>query len=127
MQKKRKSKKNSNFLQSISTALKGLVLIIKNDTAIKMILLSFLVFTLVSVYLKLPILQTCFISLCWILVLILEINNTAIEIDMDYSSDKEYHPLIKKVKDYAAATVLVSSSFAIIITALLFYLRLTNA
>lgn len=123
---RRRPKKNSNILQSINTAFNGFVMIVKNEDAIKMILLSFIIFTCLALYIKLSLLKTFLISLSWLLVLIFEINNTAIEIDMDYSSDKEYHPMIKKVKDYAAATVFLASFFAISLTTILFYLHLTH-
>ncbi len=126
MRKPHKPHKNSNVFQSISTAFKGLILIIKNETAIKMMVFSLVLFTLLAIRFNLPLMQIFFISFAWLLVLILEINNTAIEIDMDYSSNKEYSPMIKKVKDYAAATVFLASSFALVLTTTLFCQALSN-
>ncbi len=122
--KTKKPKKNTNIFQSISTATRGLLLIIKNEGGIKLIVTSLILFTTLAIYLKLTLIKIFLIALAWLLVLILEINNTAIEIDIDYSSDQQYHPMIKKVKDYSAATVLLSSTFAIILTTILIYHQL---
>lgn len=123
----KKPQKNSNPLQSISTAYKGLIGIIKKETAIKWIVFALFAGPTIAIFLKLSLVQIILIISSWLQVLIFEINNTAIEIDMDYTSDKEYHPMIKKVKDYAAATVFLSSSFAIVLSLTLYCLRLTHA
>ncbi len=122
----KKPKKNTNTFQSIRTAMRGLIMIIKNEGGVRMIFSSFIFFTILAISLKLTLIKTFLVSLTWLLVLILEINNTAIEIDMDYSSDKEYHPMIKKVKDYSAATVFLSSFFAITFTTIIIYQRLNG-
>lgn len=112
-------KGNSNVFQSISHAFNGLVTAIGQENGIKLIFFSMIFFIALSVFLKLELLELFLVSQAWLLVLIFEINNSAIEKDMDYSSDKDYHPLIKKVKDYAASTVFLSSFFALTISVIL--------
>ena len=52
------------------------------------------------------------------LVLLMEILNTVVENTVDLVSP-DYHPLAKKVKDMAAALVLITSFFALIVGGLI--------
>lgn len=52
----------------------------------------------------------------WTQVVVGEIFNTSLEQAVDYASGKEYHPLIKHSKDYAAASVFVLSVLATVVT-----------
>lgn len=49
-----------------------------------------------------------------------EAFNTAIEIDMDLTSP-EFHPYARDTKDVAAAAVLITSIFALLIGILIFF------
>jgi len=107
---------NSNIFKSVSVAFRGLLTIIYNEGGIKFILFCAISAIALSLYLKFGLLKVLLVSYAWLQVLIFEINNTAIELDIDYSSNSQYHPVIKKIKDYIAATVFLASCFAITIT-----------
>lgn len=62
----------------------------------------------------------CFIVIAIALVWISEAFNTALERLCNMVS-KEYHPLIKQVKDISAAAVLIAAIIAVIIGSLVFF------
>lgn len=51
----------------------------------------------------------------------MEAINTALERLSDYTSEKEIHPTIKKVKDLAASAVLIAALAALTIGIIIFY------
>lgn len=57
----------------------------------------------------------------WVLALICEIFNTAIEKVLDYTSGREFHPLVKQGKDYAAACTFVAIVFAGILSSIILW------
>lgn len=59
----------------------------------------------------------------WIQVIVGEIFNTSLEKAMDYASGKEFHPLIKLGKDYAAGSVFVLSILAACLSLLIIGMR----
>ncbi|MHB8652179.1 MAG: diacylglycerol kinase family protein [Minisyncoccota bacterium] len=54
------------------------------------------------------------------LVFVAEALNTAIEVDMDLTSP-EYHPYARDTKDIAAGAVLIASSVALLVGAIVFF------
>ena len=56
--------------------------------------------------------QILMVLFSWVVALICEIFNTALEKALDYASGKEYHPLIRDGKDYASACTFVALVFA---------------
>lgn len=83
---------------------------------------AILIFT-VSYFLHISSTEWLFITLAIVLVFICEMLNTAIEFLCDKISPA-IDPQIKKVKDIAAAAVLISSFFAIIIGGIIFIPKL---
>lgn len=61
-----------------------------------------------------------FVAGCSMLVLSMELVNTAIENVCDLIS-KEYHPLIKLIKDVAAAAVLISAIGSVVTGIIIFF------
>ena len=57
----------------------------------------------------------------WVVSLICELFNTALEKAMDYTSGKEYHVLIRQGKDYAAACTFAALVFAGCLTLFVLY------
>jgi diacylglycerol kinase len=112
----KKKKGNSNIIESVAVALEGLYNLLRTEGSIQYITATNIIFHILAYKLTFSNWEWTFGAFLWINVLILEVNNTALENDIDYSSNNEYHPLIKKAKDYAAASVFLGSSFAIIVS-----------
>ena len=104
--------KNPTFWKSTLIAAQGFVTIFKSERKIRLAFVVVLIFFGLAVWLKVAYLEILFILFAWIQVIVGEIFNTSLEKAMDYSSGKEFHPLIKRGKDYAAASVFVLSVLA---------------
>ena len=104
--------KNPTFLKSTLIAAHGFVMVFKSERKIRLAWVVALIFTALAVWMKASYLETLFILFAWFQVIVGEIFNTSLEKAMDYASNKEFHPLIKRAKDYAAASVFVLSLLA---------------
>ena len=71
--------------------------------------------------------QILIVTLSWVLSLICEMFNTALEKALDYTCGMKFHPLIREGKDYAAACTFVALTFAVLLTAFVLYERHLNA
>ena len=60
--------------------------------------------------------QILIIIFAWVLALICELFNTALESALDYASGKEIHSLIRQAKDYGSACTFVAVVFATCLT-----------
>jgi undecaprenol kinase len=109
--------KNVSLLQSVSTAGHGLIQIAAEERGVQRIIFTAVCVCAAAVFFSIPVWQVLFICFCWIQALTYEIFNTALEDFMDYASEKEYHPLIRKGKDFAAASVFLASTFALCVSA----------
>jgi diacylglycerol kinase len=76
-----------------------------------------------SIVLRLPPSEIAIVVLTIALVLAVEAFNTTLETLCNLVSP-EYHPLVKRIKDIAAAAVLISAVAAIVVAILLFVPRL---
>lgn len=108
--------KNPTFIKSSITAAKGFVQVFNKERKIRFayVVLSISVGLAVSV--DASYLEVLFVLFAWTQVIVGEIFNTSLEKAMDYASGREFHPLIKRGKDYAAASVFVLSVLATFIT-----------
>lgn len=79
-----------------------------------------------GVVLHISAMEWLFVAGCSMLVLSMELINTAIENICDLIS-KEYHPLIKIIKDVAAAAVLVSAAGSVVTGGIIFFPKLFHA
>lgn len=79
-----------------------------------------------GVVLQISAVEWLFVAGCSMLVLSMELVNTAIENVCDLIS-KEYHPLIKIIKDVAAAAVLVSAAGSAVTGGIIFIPKLIHA
>ncbi len=104
--------KNPTLRKSTLIAAQGFMTIFKAERKIRLAFAVALIFFVLAVWLKRAYLEILFILFAWIQVIVGEIFNTSLEKAMDYSSGKEFHPLIKRGKDYAAASVFVLSVLA---------------
>lgn len=108
--------KNPTFLRSWTIAAKGLVTVFKHELKVRFGFSVALASLAAAIWLNVSFLEILFILYAWAQVLVGEIFNTALEKAMDYAAGKEFHPLIKRGKDYAAASVFLLSCLATFVT-----------
>lgn len=106
--------KNRTFLDSFRYASEGVVTAFREERNMRFHVFSALGVIILSYLLSLSIAEWLWILLVTFLVIIMEILNTVIENVIDLVSP-DYHPLAKKIKDMAAAVVLITTSFSLIV------------
>ena len=104
--------KNSSLLKSTVTAASGLVNAIKTEKKIRQVVIAAVVVTGVCMIADVGYFQILMVMFSWVVALICEMFNTALEKALDYASGKEYHPLIRAGKDYAGGCTFVALLFA---------------
>ncbi|MFC3024274.1 diacylglycerol kinase [Vibrio zhugei] len=95
------------ILYSFVHSFNGLKWLCQNEAAFKQEILLFVPLTIVAFWLELPAIQTLFVILSMVFVLIAEMINTAIEVMIDRVG-LEYHLLSGVAKNIGSALVLVS-------------------
>ena len=88
-------------------------------------LLALLIVTIVGSIVKLSAIEWLFIIGCSMLVLALEMVNTAIEYLCD-TITRDIHPAIKTIKDIAAAAVLIAVIGSMVSGAIIFFPKFLN-
>lgn len=116
--KKSKPKKNRTFLSSFRFAFEGVRTVFQEERNMRSHIFSTLGIILLSSFLNLSLNEWLWILLLCFLVLVMEVWNTVIENVVDLASP-EYHSLAKKAKDMAAAAVLLTSGFSVVIGGLI--------
>ena len=111
---------NKNIFQSFTCAFAGLTHVLWTQKHVRTQLLMVALVFILSYYLRLNTLDFLFVLSAVTFVLIAELFNTAVEVVVNMVT-KEYHPLAKIAKDVAAAAVLVSSCYAIIVGGAIFF------
>lgn len=106
--------KNKRFRDSFRYAFQGVQTVFQEERNMRFHVLSMTVILFVSLFLSLTFQEWLWILLVSFLVLVMEIWNTVIENTVDLVSPN-YHPLAKKIKDMAAAAVLFTSIFSVIV------------
>ena len=94
------------LINSFKYALEGFVSSFKTERNMKIHVLAMVLVTIAGVYVKLSLVEWCFIAVAISLVLGAELFNTAIETIVDMVSP-EKNPKAKLAKDISAAAVLV--------------------
>jgi diacylglycerol kinase len=112
MKNVKKITKNPTFWKSILIAAGGFKQVVKSEKKIRLGFAVAAVCVALAIWVKASYVETILVLFAWIQVIVGEIFNTSLEKAMDYASDKGYHPLIKRGKDYAAASVFVLSVLA---------------
>lgn len=107
-------KEHPTFLKSFGYALEGFVAAVKTERNIKVMLAMGLGIIIVGFVIGFDLAEWCVIAICIGLVIHGELCNTAIEAVVDLATS-EYHPLAKRAKDIAAASVYVLSFTAAIV------------
>jgi diacylglycerol kinase (ATP) len=117
--------KPTSWIGSANLAIEGIIYSVKTQRHMRYHLYAALTALILSLVLDIS--RTEFILLCMAIVLVLtmEMLNTAIETTVDLIS-VEYHPLAKIAKDIAAGVVLVASIGALTLGYLILYPALKN-
>ena len=113
------------FRESLKLATKGAVYLLLYHRNMRIIFLAGIAALLLGLYCKLKGIELAALCITITLVFMAEIFNTAIEISLDMSNRRR-HPLIKLVKDIAAAVVLIASLNSVAVGIILFWRRLFN-
>ncbi|MDA8424327.1 MAG: diacylglycerol kinase [Nitrospiraceae bacterium] len=117
--------KPTTWTESANLAIEGIIYSVKTQRHMRYHLYAALIALVLSLVLDIS--RTEFILLCMAIVLVLtmEMLNTAIETTVDMIS-VEYHPLAKIAKDIAAGVVLIASIGALTLGYLILYPALKN-
>jgi diacylglycerol kinase len=108
------------LIKSFTYALAGIKAVFISETNFKMHVLAAIVATAFGVALKIAAIEWGIIIFCMVLVISMEMINTAIEKLCDVVH-KEAHPVIKIIKDIAAGVVLVAAASSLIIGGIIFW------
>lgn len=111
---KKKPEKNRTYRSSFRYAFEGVRTVFQEERNMRSHTLSTLSVLVVSFFMNLNMYEWLWILLACFLVLVMEIWNTVTENIIDLVSPR-YHPLAKKVKDMAAAAVLLTSVFSVLV------------
>lgn len=114
-----KSKGKRTFKGSVKNCLDGISYITKNEKNFKREIAFGIIALILSYILKIDKIEFIIVLTMICLVLTTEIINTAIERAVDLVT-KEYHELARIAKDVSAGSVLVTSTFALIIGIIIF-------
>jgi diacylglycerol kinase (ATP) len=109
--------KNKNILESFVHAAHGLSESFSDQRNVPIILIIGVIVVIVSLFLKLSVVEYMILSVTITLVLMAELFNAAIENTIDLIT-QEFHPLAKAAKDIAATAVMVTCLNAVIVAAL---------
>ena len=102
------------FFKNFGYALEGFIEVVKKETSFKLEIFFFIVFTVLALVLSFPVWAKIFLIASMLVPLIVELLNSAVERVVDMVT-QEYHPLAKYAKDAAAAAVMLSISFSILV------------
>lgn len=116
--------KNKNFIDAVKKALNGIWYGIKTQRNLKIQIVVTILVVIVEILLKLTTLEFIFIVFAFMIVIITEIINTAIETVVNLYTDK-YHELAKIAKDVAAGAVMLAAINSIIVAILLLISKFT--
>ncbi|MDP5273098.1 diacylglycerol kinase family protein [Chengkuizengella axinellae] len=110
----------TRWFQSFRYAYEGLVYAYSTQKNMRFHFFAGVIALMLALYFELSYLEVLFICLVTCLVIVMELLNTAIEKTIDLTT-QEVHPLAKIAKDVAAAAVLVTAVFAVIVGIVIFY------
>jgi diacylglycerol kinase (ATP) len=117
--------KPTTWVQSANLAIEGIIYAVKTQRHMRYHLYSALAALVLSLVLNITRTEFILLSMAIVLVLTMEMLNTAIETTVDMIS-VEYHPLAKIAKDIAAGVVLIASIGALTLGYLILYPALKN-
>lgn len=110
-------------MASVKFAMEGILLLVKTQRNFQIHLLATVIVIILGIVINLNTIEWAIIIICCVLVLSAEAFNTSIELLCDMVT-KDYHPLIKRVKDVAAGGVLIVAIGAFLVGSLIVLRRL---
>ena len=113
------NKEHPTFLRSFRYALEGFVTAVKTERNIKVMLFIGALTLIAGMVIGLEVDEWCIILVCCGLVIHAELANTALEAVVDLAC-QELHPLAKRAKDIAAASVWVLSLMSAVVGLMVF-------
>lgn len=121
LEKQEKHKKMSfkRFLNSIKYSVDGLVNAYQNEQSLWLHAMCTIIIVILGFALQISFIQWAIIVIALVIVLAVELLNTAIEATVDLVT-KEIHPLAKVAKDCGSAAAFVSSIMVFIICCFIF-------
>lgn len=121
LKKQEKHKKMSfkRFLNSIKYSVDGLVNAYQNEQSLWLHAMCTIIIVILGFALQISFIQWAIIVIALVIVLAVELLNTAIEATVDLVT-KEIHPLAKVAKDCGSAAAFVSSIMVFIICCFIF-------
>ena len=121
LKKQEKHKKMSfkRFLNSIKYSVDGLVNAYQNEQSLWLHAMCTIIIVILGFALQINFIQWAIIVIALVIVLAVELLNTAIEATVDLVT-KEIHPLAKVAKDCGSAAAFVSSIMVFIICCFIF-------
>lgn len=117
--------KNRTYAQSFKYAFKGVQTVFKEERNMQTHVSLGILVILLSMFLGLTKSEWMWILLSIFLMLVMEIWNTVAENLVDLITNFTYHPIAKKVKDMAAAAVLLTAFFSVLIGSSILIPKLT--
>ncbi len=112
MRKLDSTEKCRTLWDSTLCAARGFFYAVRTEDKVRLVFILMSVATAVCFFSDIGYFQILMVVFAWVLVLICEMFNTSLEKALDYASGKEFHPLIRQGKDYAAACTFISIIFA---------------
>ena len=119
------SPKKQSQLKSFAVAFHGLKVVFLNERNFRFHLLIGILVIIAGFFFQVTVYEWIALLLMIAIVLCAEVLNTSIEYLCDFVSP-EYHPSIKKIKDVAAAAVLLCAIISIIVGCIIFFPYLIN-
>ena len=110
----------ASFLRNIGYANQGIAYFFKTERNGRIQAMVASIIIVLAFFLQVSSMEWCFILACIAAVLSLEMTNTALERVCEMLS-KDFHPIVKVIKDLAAGAVWVASIFSSVIGAIIFY------
>lgn len=117
------TEKYKNIIESTIGAACGLFYAIRTEAKIRDVFICLIAATAICAVADIGYFQILIVIFSWVLALICEMFNTALEKALDYTSGLKFHPLIRQGKDYAAACTFVALVFAVSLTAFVLWER----
>jgi undecaprenol kinase len=114
-------KKNKTWVQSFSVAAEGFVDGVKKEASIRRAVIFATIFITLTCIFHTSYVDIVIIIVAWTQVIVYEFFNTAVEKVLDYTSNNQFHALIKLSKDYCAAAVFISASLGAIIFCIIMF------
>ncbi|MCX5677498.1 MAG: diacylglycerol kinase [Candidatus Omnitrophica bacterium] len=111
------------FIESFNAAVEGFIYVLKTERNMRTHFLTALLFLLLGIYLSFSAGEIMILAITITLVLFAEMINTAIELTVDMIK-KEFHPIVRIIKDVSSGAVLLTAINATIVGYILFYKKI---